>query len=785
MTVVGNMLRAGPSTHDDIAFLMLGGGGDLDYHGRDNVAVDRLGRPLPMFGRYTTTAARIIEHAAPLDWPAGLEALPAVEVETWVLKNAGARPWDRDPHDVRILADVAEGRGKIIDSEAEVGGYPTVKPTKRAVRSRAVGSCDDDATHARCSRRKPTRIGHLARSSSKFWPAPQWPPATRTSVTTDKGDRPTGRARRQRVKTKVTINDIARLANVSKKTVSRVINKSPLVRRAHAREGRARHHRARLRARSAGARACVPPLVPRRADLRQPEPAVRRQHAARNPRHARRHELPADRAPLRPQRSAVSREHAVVRRAAEAVRRDPAAVGVRGPAARRHPDRRRLPVRAHRVRRARRAAQHDQDARQRRRRGRGTPHRDARPRAHRAHPRPVDVPFVARAAARLRGGPRRVRLEARSEARARRAATRSNPASSCAQQLLERPPAARPTAVFAGNDEMAVGVYQAARRAGFRVPEDLSIVGFDDTPMASRIWPPLTTVRLPIREMGKAAAALLIHESRRERRASSRFSRRSSSASRPRRCRSSKVRELAVFAKTLPSHAPRHDGRRAQPGACATAISSTDLFEPDRIALNYSHNERFVIGGAAPVRTAVALPVQTEPQAGVPFLARRELGIVNVGAGEGRVRSADASRLAAAEDGLYVPMGTEEVVVRVARRHAPAKFYLVSTPAHARFEPVKISIDKAVPLQRGAAATSNERTIYQYIVPQTCKSAQLLLGLTIARYRAASGTRCRRICTIGAPRCTSISGSARTIASFISWASPTRRGTSSSATTRP
>ena len=79
----------------------------------------------------------------------------------------------------------------------------------------------------------------------------------------------------------------------------------------------------------------------------------------------------------------------------------------------------------------------------------------------------------------------------------------------CAQQLLERPPAARPTAVFAGNDEMAVGVYQAARRAGFGVPEILSIVGFDDTPMASRIWPPLTTVRLPIREMGKAAAALL------------------------------------------------------------------------------------------------------------------------------------------------------------------------------------------------------------------------------------------------------------------------------------
>jgi LacI family transcriptional regulator len=87
----------------------------------------------------------------------------------------------------------------------------------------------------------------------------------------------------------------------------------------------------------------------------------------------------------------------------------------------------------------------------------------------------------------------------------------------CAQQLLERAPAARPTAIFAGNDEMAVGVYQAARRAGFDVPGDLSIVGFDDTPMASRIWPPLTTVRLPIRDMGKAAAALLINRSNTER----------------------------------------------------------------------------------------------------------------------------------------------------------------------------------------------------------------------------------------------------------------------------
>lgn len=81
---------------------------------------------------------------------------------------------------------------------------------------------------------------------------------------------------------------------------------------------------------------------------------------------------------------------------------------------------------------------------------------------------------------------------------------------SCTEKLIYGD--TRPTAIFTGNDEMAVGAYQAVRKAGLRVPEDISIVGFDDTPMASRVWPPMTTVRLPIREMGQAAARLLLKE---------------------------------------------------------------------------------------------------------------------------------------------------------------------------------------------------------------------------------------------------------------------------------
>lgn len=152
------------------------------------------------------------------------------------------------------------------------------------------------------------------------------------------------------------------------------------------------------------------------------------------------------------------------------------------------------------------------------------------------------------------------------------------------------------------------------------------------------------------------------------------------------------------------------------------------LFVPGEVSLTYSHIERFVIGGAVPTGTPLALPAPT-PLGTPSFLARRELGIFNIG-GPGRVRVGNAVHDLAHRDGLYAGMGAGEVSFESVEAANPAKFYLLSTPAHASYDTVVIPLARAKTMTLGDQATANRRTISQMIHPDICRSCQLVMGMT-------------------------------------------------------
>lgn len=156
-----------------------------------------------------------------------------------------------------------------------------------------------------------------------------------------------------------------------------------------------------------------------------------------------------------------------------------------------------------------------------------------------------------------------------------------------------------------------------------------------------------------------------------------------------------------------------------------------NLFREGECVLNYTHADRFVIGGVAVGSAPVKLPAQSEPPsaAGHPFLERRELAIVNVSSVEGTVTVDGESFTLGNKDCLYVTMGAKDVEFA----GSGARYYLASCPAHKAFTTRKLGIADANALDRGSLAESNERTIFQLVIPGVCDSAQLVMGLTVLK----------------------------------------------------
>jgi pectate lyase len=126
MAIVGNVFTYGPSTPADVPLLRASGVGPVEVYLHDNIAKTRDGSDAPSFGG---TVANIMSVASPPTWPEGFQGTPSSEVTAAIRANVGARPWDRDAIDTRIVEQALAGEGAIIASEQDVGGYPIHEPT--------------------------------------------------------------------------------------------------------------------------------------------------------------------------------------------------------------------------------------------------------------------------------------------------------------------------------------------------------------------------------------------------------------------------------------------------------------------------------------------------------------------------------------------------------------------------------------------------------------------------------------------------------------------------------
>ena len=159
----------------------------------------------------------------------------------------------------------------------------------------------------------------------------------------------------------------------------------------------------------------------------------------------------------------------------------------------------------------------------------------------------------------------------------------------------------------------------------------------------------------------------------------------------------------------------------------------TGLYKADEVVSVYSHVDRMVTLGCMPVRETVSIDKGMDVWANFGtkyFLERREIGIFNIGDGAGIVVTEGESYRLGVKDCLYITQGTKEVAFASEDSEHPAKFYMVSAPAHCRYETKLITIADASKRALGTLESCNKRVINQFIHPSVLKTCQLSMGMT-------------------------------------------------------
>ena len=154
------------------------------------------------------------------------------------------------------------------------------------------------------------------------------------------------------------------------------------------------------------------------------------------------------------------------------------------------------------------------------------------------------------------------------------------------------------------------------------------------------------------------------------------------------------------------------------------------MFEPGKTHMTYSHYDRIIFAGITPSDQPLGLEAGKE-LACEYFLERREMGVINIGGGDGYI-VVDGERFDMKnQDGLYVGQGCKDIQFVSLDAANPAKFYMNSGTAHVKHPTVHIPIEKANKVHLGTDEECNKRTINQYVHPSVCKSCQLVMGMTI------------------------------------------------------
>jgi len=152
------------------------------------------------------------------------------------------------------------------------------------------------------------------------------------------------------------------------------------------------------------------------------------------------------------------------------------------------------------------------------------------------------------------------------------------------------------------------------------------------------------------------------------------------------------------------------------------------IMKPDEINVVYTFNDRYIVGGAVPVKKELELET-IDPLKSVFFLHRRELGVINVG-GEGIVEVDKIANKLNFKEAIYVGMGDKKVVFKSVNSSNPARFYFNSAPAHKAFPDKVVTLKEAEVVELGSLETSNARRINKLLINSVVETCQLQMGMT-------------------------------------------------------